>query len=720
MTGTTAGPAGPAAGTRWTLRTATTVYQVRLAPGGGWAELAYWGPALDDPPVPGPLEYAGPTPYSTPADAAACEYAPLGVRHFAQLDLVAERPAPGGEGLRGTVWRHTGDELTDKDGGTELRVHFADDLQRLTATLCYRVHPGHDVIERWAEIGNEGDTPLRLERVRSAGFTVPTPGGALLHHLHGRWAQEFQADRVELRHGRFTLESRLGLTGLSHSPWVAVQPLAEPDGPTWSAALAWSGSWTIDVDADAAAGTTRVGLGRLPNETAIVLAPGETLATPPACGVYSGDGLQGVARAWHAYQRTLRRPVTPPIVYNSWFATGFDVRADRQLELARTAAAIGVETFVVDDGWFTGRDDDRGGLGDWEPDPAKFPGGFAEFVAGVRALGLGFGLWIEPEGVSPRSRLFAEHPDWVYRIPGRPMTTIRNQYVLDLGRDDAAAWVWETVDGLLRRYDITYLKWDMNRPMTERGPGPDRDGRHVANFHRILERLRRDHPHVVVEGCAAGGGRVDLATAARCDVLWPSDNTGPLDRLAVQDGFLHGYAPHLMSSWVTDDPGLFDTAPRSLAFRFAVAMSGALGIGADIGAWGEAERAEAARWVALYRSIRHVIRDGEVHRHGDPSLPVYAVEYALEDTVVLLAWRTGPARGSGTHTGRPVRVRLRGVDPAAAYRLRDDGGGHDGGHDGGQGRRDGGRHGGAALAATGLVPLPDDAADAAVIVLDRE
>ncbi|TDD42966.1 alpha-galactosidase [Nonomuraea terrae] len=685
--------------TRWALRTATTSYQVRLAPDGAWAELAYWGPAVEETLVPGPLEYAGPTPYSTAADVAACEYAPFGVRHFAQLDLIAEREG----GVRGTLWRHSGDDLADKDGTTELRLRFADASQRLTATLCYRVSRDHDVVERWAEITNEADTPLRLERSRSAAFTMPTPGGARLHYLHGRWAQEFQTGQVELRHGRFTLENRLGVTGLAHSPWLAVQPLDEPDGPTWSTALAWSGSWAIDADADSAEGVTRVSLGRLPVEAAIELAPGETFTSPPACGLYSPDGLAGAARAWHAYQRGLRRDVTLPVVYNSWFATEFRVRADEQIQLARKAAAIGVETFVVDDGWFVGRDDDRGGLGDWEPDPAKFPGGFDRFVAQVRELGLGFGLWVEPEGVSPRSRLYAEHPDWVYQVPGRPMTTIRNQYVLNLGRADAAAWAHAALDRLLSRYDISYLKWDMNRPMTERGAGADLDGRHVANYYAILEALRRDHPGVVVEGCAAGGGRADLATVARCDVLWPSDNTGPLDRLVVQHGFLQAFAPHLMSSWVTDDPGFFATSPRSRDFRYVTAMAGVLGIGADISAWDQERLDEAARWISLYRSVRDVVQLGEVHRHGDPRGPFYAVEYARDDTVVLLSWRTGHARGSATHVSRPPRVRPRGVDPAARYRRRDDDS----------------RHSGAALAAAGLAPLPDDTTDASVVILDR-
>jgi len=190
---------------------------------------------------------------------------------------------------------------------------------------------------------------------------------------------------------------------------------------------------------------------------------------------------------------------------------------------------------VVDDGWFTGRHDDHGGLGDWTPDPAKFPDGFGAFVDAVRARGMAFGLWIEPEMVNPRSALYAAHPEWVYQTDGRPRHPIRNQYLLNLGREDVYNFVLSTLDGLLSAYPIAYLKWDFNRPRTEADrTEADLDGTHVRNLYRILDHLRAAHPEVTVEGCAAGGARVDLAMTARTDIVWPSDNTAPLDRLRIQ------------------------------------------------------------------------------------------------------------------------------------------------------------------------------------------
>ncbi len=493
-------------------------------------------------------------------------------------------------------------------------------------------------------------------------------------------------------------------------PWLAVRDTAEPAGPAWGMALAWTGSWEISAERDTG-GLTRVRVGRQLVDGPLELAAGERLTLPVATGAYSPDGLDGLARVWHTHQRLLAadRLSPRPVLYNSWEATYFAVEAQSQLALARIAAELGVETFVVDDGWFVGRNDDTAGLGDWTPDPAKFPAGFDTFIADVRALGLNFGLWVEPECVNPKSSLYAEHPDWVYSVDGRPLTPVRNQYLLDLGRPEVAEFVHSTVDGLLRRYDIDYLKWDFNRPRTEPGRsggvGPlDLDGAHVANLHRIYERLRRDHPGVLIEACAGGGARTDLAMAARADVFWPSDNTGPLDRLAIQYGFLHANAPHLLSSWVTDAPGLFDPRPRTLAFRFVLAMAGVLGIGADIRAWTPAERAEAAGWIARYKEIRDVVTRGEVHLIGGPDQARCAVQYTAPDEsrVVVLAWHTGRLDGAGLLPSRPVRLPLRGLDPAARYSHGD--------------RHYSGSH----LAAVGLPVQWSATHDADLIVLTRD
>ena len=350
-------------------------------------------------------------------------------------------------------------------------------------------------------------------------------------------------------------------------------------------------------------------------------------------------------------------------------ATGFDVQGAHQLDLAKQASALGVELFVVDDGWFTGRDDETGGLGDWTPSESSFEGGFGAFVDSVRGLGMEFGLWIEPESVSPSSRLYAAHPDWVYQIEGRPLTLIRNQLLLDLGLPEVVAYLRSTLDSLLSTYPISYLKWDMNRPSVERGRPGDLDASHVAGYLSLLDHLRTAHPHVTVESCAGGGGRTDLATVARSDVVWPSDNTGPLDRLAIQDGFLLMHAPHLMSSWVTDSPGIFDPRPRSLRFRFVTAMAGVLGIGADLTRWSSASLASAASLVALYKEIRPVVHHGQARVLSGPEAPTAAIQYVSEDgdTVVVLAWSTGVLSGAPLVPGRSSRVPLWGLSPAPSY-----------------------------------------------------
>jgi alpha-galactosidase len=636
----------------WTLTGATTEYTVvarddRL-------DLAAWGPiGVSD--GPSPFDFHGRAQYMLPGDVAAAEYLPDGLRPFLGADL-----SISGQGL---TWRLNSAGAAEGDDG--LMAIFVDAVTGLEVSLRWRFAPGTDVLERWTTVRNGGDEPVEITRLGSAAFNVPTPNGAALHYLHGQWAQEFTTGTTTLVRGRFEIGSAQGVTGHQFSPYLAVG-----NGDAfYGVQLAWTGSWRISADVDAA-GLTRVRAGR---DGVVRLAPGGSVTTPVALGVYTEDGLGGLARQWHAYERGRaadRLGSAGRVIYNSWEATAFDVTAAGQLALADVAAGLGVETFVVDDGWFVGRHDDTGGLGDWTPDPAKFPDGFDAFVAAVRERGLQVGLWIEPEMVNPKSALYASHPEWVYPADGRPRSTIRNQYLLNLGREDVFEFVRDTFDRLLTSYPIGYLKWDFNRPRTEADrSAADLDGDHVRNLYRLLDHLRVAHPGVIVEGCAAGGARADIAMAARTDVLWPSDNTAPLDRLRIQHGFLSAHAPHLMSSWVTDAPGLFDPRPRSLAFRFVLACAGVLGIGADITRWSAAEREEAAAWVARYKQVRDVILRGEVHRIGSPSEARCAVQYVLDDRVVVLAWNPGGLDGGGGVPARDVRLPLHGLPPSARYRV---------------------------------------------------
>ncbi|MFF1833517.1 alpha-galactosidase [Streptomyces sp. NPDC058231] len=671
---------------RWLLRTENTTYAVRIAGEGRWAELAAWGPHGVET-GPSPFDAPHRTHFITRADAAPAEYIPYGLRPFTGADLVAQHP--GGE--RGTWW--TFDSATH-DGDRALRLDFTDGELGLRAALHYETVPGTDVILRWTELSCTGDEELRLERIDSAAVNVPVTDGARLTYLTGQWSQEFRRTQIELTRGRFEMASTQGVPGHAYAPWLAVQDTAgtaEGNTPTYGVALEWSGNWHLTADAEPG-GAVRVRAGRVPHEGAVRLAPGATLTTPRLACAFSPEGLEGLARVWHRYERRLsgeRMHRTRKVLYNSWEATGFDVDAGSQLELAGIAADMGAELFVVDDGWFTGRHDETGGLGDWYPDPANFPDGFDDFIGRIRATGMDFGLWVEPEAISPNSALHTEHPEWVYRIDGRPATLVREQLLLDLGRKDVQDFVIATFDRLLGDHAISYLKWDMNRPPTERGrPGggpveeQDLDAAHVAGYLRVLDHLRTRHPHVTVEGCAGGGGRIEHATLARTDVVWPSDNTAPLDRLAIQYGYLHAHAPHTMSSWVTDSPGVFDPRPRSLAFRFVTAMAGVLGIGADIRTWSAGQRAEASRWIGRYKEIRDLIHHGEVRLLGTPSDATCGVQYEEEGgaRIAVTAWNTGRLDGAPLVPGRAARLRLRGLDPAAGYADQHTGTVHSGAH----------------------------------------
>ncbi|MFD8306949.1 glycoside hydrolase family 36 N-terminal domain-containing protein [Streptomyces sp. NPDC059690] len=320
---------------RWTLRTDHTSYTVRLSPDGPWAELEAWGPhGVED--GPSALDWSHRTHFITTSDAAPAEYLPHGLRPFCEADLVAARP--GSE--RGVWWTFTGAEQND-DG---LRLTFTDDVLGLRTTLCYATVPGTDVLHRWTELTCTGEEPLRLERIDSAAVTVPVTTTARLTYLTGQWSQEFQRTRLDLDRGTFTMGSTQGAPGHAYAPWLAVQDAGQPDA-AYGIALEWPGNWHISAQAEPG-GTVRLRAGRVPHEGVVHLAPGETLTTPRAACAFSADGLTGLSRAWHRYERLLagerlHRP--RKVLYNSWEATGFDVDAAGQLELAKAAADIGAD-----------------------------------------------------------------------------------------------------------------------------------------------------------------------------------------------------------------------------------------------------------------------------------------------------------------------------------------------------------------------------------------
>ncbi|MEU6761651.1 alpha-galactosidase [Streptomyces sp. NPDC046853] len=657
----------------WLLCTPHTSYALRIDETGAPCHLA-WGPRLTlaqaeelaTPPASPPSSFEGRPPVGEelPVDGGARYGTPSLQVRFA-------------DGTRAFEWQAEGHRVHEPaPGSTELALEFRDRHYPLEITLHYRVHDDSDVIERWSVLRNTGADPVTLLRADSAAWTLPARDDYRLSHVTGQWSAETRLHRDRVPFGETVLTSRRGITSHHANPWVMLDAgdATEEHGQVWSAALAWSGSWRVTVQRthDGRAGFTG-GAGR--DGMTQPLDAGAEFTTPRHAGLYADGGFGATSRAWHAYvlAHVLPHPdETRPVLYNSWEATGFDVDEAGQKALAARAAALGAELYVMDDGWFGAHRREGSGLGDWTPSPTRFPEGLTPLVREVHRLGMRFGLWVEPESVSPDSELYRSHPDWVLHFPHRTRTELRGQLVLNFARPDVADWAYGWLTRLVADHDIDFLKWDMNRPFSEAGwpehpDGADRlEAAYVHNLYGVIDRLRADHPGLRIEACSGGGGRIDQGILSRTDQAWASDNTDAADRISIQHGYGQIYPSRTMAAWVTDVPNQLTARSVPLRFRFHVAMAGVLGIGGDLTRWTDAELTEGADLVAQYKRVRHLVQHGTMHR---PRGPVddgpAAVQYTAKDgsEALLLVWQRSPRHGSP----RPV-LRLGGLDPAARYR----------------------------------------------------
>jgi alpha-galactosidase len=445
----------------------------------------------------------------------------------------------------------------------------------------------------------------------------------------------------------------------------------------WFGALGWSGSWRITVE-QTAMQQVRVTGGFNPFDFGYRLKPGEQLETPPFYGGFTNGGFAEASRILHRFERQSILPggekaALRPVLYNSWEATEFDVSEAGQIALAEKAAKLGTERFVIDDGWFGQRKDDHAGLGDWYVNQQKFPHGLKPVIDRVHALGMDFGVWVEPEMVNPDSDLYRKHPEWAMNFPGRPRTEARNQLLLNLARDDVKEYILNWLDQLVSNNDIAFLKWDYNRNWSEAGwdavPPEDQKKIYVAyvhNLYEILDRLRAKHPKLEIESCSGGGGRVDLGILRRVEEVWTSDNTDALDRLTLQDGFTQAYTPGIMMAWVTDVPSGIDGRVVPLKFRFLVAMTGSLGVGGNLNKWTPEEMEAAAKYVGYYKQVRATVQRGSLYRLIAPEgSEVSATEYVSQGTAVLFAFLHSQQFGTPFPT-----VFLRGLDEGAMYKVQ--------------------------------------------------
>ncbi len=648
----------------WLLTTPHSAYAIRLAEDDSPVHV-YWGAPID-------LADAVALPVSTPHLISSFETLPEpeeltveGGPRFGPPSL-AVRFADGTEAVE---WSYLGHEV---DGG-RLAIRLADRHYPLAVTLHYRVHDDSDVIERWTTVQNtDTDERITLRRLDSGTWTAPALADYRMSYVAGGWSSETQLHRDAVPIAETVFSSRRGITSHHANPWLMIDggSAVEEDGEVWSTALAWSGSWRITLHRTPTDRLTWSG-GFGHEGVTWELEPGETLETPVFAGVYTNAGFGGASHAWHDYtsRHVLPHPDEQrPVLYNSWEATQFEVDEPGQRRLAEIAAGLGVELFVMDDGWFGARRTDEAGLGDWTPYPGAFPNGLRPLADDVHELGMRFGLWVEPEMVNPDSDLYRAHPDWVLHQANRRRTTLRNQMVLDFGRPDVVAWALDWLDRLVADNGIDYLKWDCNRPFTEPGrPGRADQDRlwidHTRGVYQVMEGLRTNHPGLRIESCSGGGGRVDLGVLRYTDEVWTSDNTDAVDRIAIQHGFSQVYPARTMSAWVTDVPNPFTARSVPLRFRFHVAMAGVLGVGGDLAAWSDADRGTATELVARYKEIRPTVQHGRQHRLVSGT-PLTVVEYVAEDggEVVVFAWRVMEPFGR-----RPHPVRLVGLDPVARY-----------------------------------------------------
>jgi alpha-galactosidase len=586
------------------------------------------------------------------------------------------------------------------DGNRDLVLHYEshtarpngfdvvlkDIKRRIFVTLHYTIDPGSGILARWATIENGEASAVSVEQAAAAAWALP-PARYTLNYLTGRWAGEWTLTQETLHPGARVIESRRGSTGHQANPWFAIQAgeANEDHGDVWFGALAWSGSWRMTVEQDQL-DEVRVTGGFNPFDFGYVLHAGQTLETPVFYGGYVANGLGGASRLLHRYElehilpRTAATekqalPKPRPVIYNSWEATEFRVSEAGQMALAEKAAALGIDRFVMDDGWFGQRKDDHAGLGDWYVNQEKFPHGLKPLIDKVHALGMDFGLWVEPEMVNPDSDLYRKHPEWVLNFPGRPRSEQRNQLVLNLARPDVRAYVLGFLDKLLTENDIAFLKWDYNRNWSEPGwdqlPAAEQKRVYVEftrNLYAILAELRKRHPKIEIESCSGGGGRVDLGILRYTDEVWPSDNTDPFDRLTQQDGFSYAYTPQVMMAWVTDSPHWLNKRTTSLEYRMLSSMQGSLGIGANIANWTPEETATAKRLIAAYHQVQPTIVQGDLYRLISPR---DGSEFSATQTVrpdksqsVVFAFIHSTQKGRIFPT-----LKLKGLDPAAQYAL---------------------------------------------------
>ncbi len=567
-----------------------------------------------------------------------------------------------------------------------LELVLRDGYSGLQVVLLYSIFAERNVIVRSARLINQGKQKIRLLRALSTSVDMFGHDNMEMMYLSGAWAREGNIQRRSLLQGEIRIDSKRGMSSHQFNPFAAlVTPeTSENHGEAYGFSLVYSGGFEAVAEVDSF-GCTRLGIGVNSFDFAWLLHAGEQFQTPEAVMVYSAQGLGEMSRTYHRLYRNRLcrgkyRDQERPILVNNWEATYFDFSADKLVAIAEEGSRLGIELFVLDDGWFGKRDADNSSLGDWYEDRRKLPDGLADVAKRINGLGMQFGLWFEPEMISPDSELYRQHPDWCLHVRGRRRSEARWQLVLDYTRPEVRDYIYESLAEIFSTVPVAYVKWDMNRALTEIGSAalpPERQAetahRYVLGLYELLERITSQFPDILFESCSSGGGRFDPGMLYYMPQTWTSDNTDAVERLKIQYGTSLVYPVSTIGAHVSAVPNHQVGRNTPLDFRGSVAMSGNFGYELDLTQFTNEEKDTVQRQVASYKQVRGLVQQGDLYRlqspfEGNGSSWMFVSADKTEALVYAFQVMAVP--------NAPQRIlRLNGLDPELEYTVEREGGG---------------------------------------------
>ena len=680
------------------LETAATCYQMKVDEL-GYLQHLYYGPKIGQNDMSYPFRiydhgFSG-NPYDMrnnrafSLDSMAQEFTSFGVGDY----RVTSFRASFSDGSRCAEFRYVSHEIRDgkyaipglpsvyddTDSAHTLVVTLKDASVNVEIELYYGVFEEQNIITRAVRIINAGSDIVWLRKASSMCLELPFGKWDMIH-FHGRHCMERQPERVPLFHGIHSIGSGRGMSSHQHNPFIILcsQDATEDAGTCYGVMLMYSGNHKTEVERDQF-DSVRIVTGINDDRFRWELTAGASFCTPEVILTCA----EGLTQLSHNYHHIIRHNVVRgeyklshrPVLINNWEATYFDITEEKVLAIAEKAKELGIEMFVLDDGWFKNRRDDNAGLGDWVTDTEKLPGGLGGLIGKINALGLRFGIWIEPEMVSEDSDLYRAHPDWAMTAPNRAPNMSRNQLVLDLSRQEVHDYLFETISSLLKTYNITYIKWDFNRSISEvyshSIPSP-RQGevahRYYLSLYRLYERLTAQFPQVLFEGCAGGGGRFDAGMLAYSPQIWCSDNTDAISRLKIQYGTSFGYPSCTVGAHVSASPNHQTGRKTPIHTRGVVAMSGTFGYELDLTKLSDEDCAAIREQIIRHRELEPMIHNGKLYRLSRMSDSTHYVAWQFvspdRSRALLNIVVTNPLANSA-----PVHVRLKGLDPQAVYAV---------------------------------------------------